>query len=321
MIFKGRVSKENILFIITLLFALILNLIFLPQYILGDQLHYRAFYDSITSFGISEGFLFYQNSLGSSEPGYFLIAWSLSNLGFQKDVVIIFFNILLAGLSFKIFTRLGAHPLIATIITTFSYYSYVLFFAAERLKFSIIFFLMFFLFKRYRNILLSFAILCHAQVLILLSSFGLVFIKNIFFNFFKKGILKKRDLYAVILFFIILAVSIPILGQHLLSKFESYYSDRGLSDLLRVFIFFILSFFYSKNKFNVFLLFMPIFILVFIFGGERINFLGYFLFLYCSLHYRKGFNFGVLATTLYFIYTGYNFLLNITNYGDGFYGI
>lgn len=318
MILKGRISTENIFFIMTLLFAFVINLIFVPKYILGDQLHYRAFYTNLVDFNFSEGFLYYQNALGSSEPGYYLITWSLSSLGFPKDTVIIIFNILLAGLSFKTFTRLGAYPFIALLLAVFSYYSYVLFFTAERLKFSIVFFLMFFLFEKHKYKLLSFSILCHAQILILIASFGLVFIKDIMVNILKKGIVRKSNLYIIILFSVLLLVGTPILSQHLLSKFESYYSDRSLFELTRVLIFFILSLIYSKNKNNVFYLFLPIFILTFILGGERINFIGYFLFLYCSLHYKKGLNFGVFITTIYFLYAGFIFLINILEKGTGY---
>jgi hypothetical protein len=35
-------------------------------------------------------------------------------------------------------------------------------------------------------------------------------------------------------------------------------------------------------------------------GGDRVNLFGYFLFLFFALPVRKGFNFGVIATLVYF---------------------
>ena len=56
-----------------------------------------------------------------------------------------------------------------------------------------------------------------------------------------------------------------------------------------------------------------------IFGGERVNMFGYFVFMYFALQVNRGVNLGVILTTLYFSYQTYFFVENIILYGDGFY--
>ena len=59
-------------------------------------------------------------------------------------------------------------------------------------------------------------------------------------------------------------------------------------------------------------------IAVFMVGGDRVNIFGYFAFLYYGLQIRRGWNFGVLATSLYFTYSSIGFLINVFQLGDGF---
>lgn len=91
-----------------------------------------------------------------------------------------------------------------------------------------------------------------------------------------------------------------IMREHLLSKVNSYFELKGVFELIKIGAFFILSYFYAKDKSNAVALFVPLFFLVLIFDGERINFLGYFVFLYFSLQYKKGFNLGSVLVNSYF---------------------
>ena len=125
-------------------------------------------------------------------------------------------------------------------------------------------------------------------------------------------------MHILILFLVLSIVGFFLLGSHLLSKFNSYYSEGTLFDLLRISVFFILTIYYSRRKTDVLYIFAPLFIAVFILGGERVNFISYFIFLYYSLYYRKGLNTGVILTTTYFCFTGYHFLKNVIETGSGF---
>ena len=312
------ISLENIFLIFTILSIGLISILVSPYYVFGDQLHYRDIYSNLDDLNISDAFKYYIGRIDSKEPGYFLISWSAASLGVQKDIFMMLSNMLLAALAFKLLMRVGSHYTIAFILVVFSYYSDVLFFSAERLKFGIIFLLIFLLSENKKYKYIFFALMCHAQVLILVFSFLLLFFKNIFKNILSTGMIKKANLYILLVFIILSIIGFLILKTHLLSKFSSYYSDRGIVEIIRTMVFFILTLIYSKNKSDVFYVFIPIFIAVILFGGERVNFLSYFIFLYYSLHYRKGFNLGILLTTSYFVYTGLFFIKNILLFGDGF---
>jgi hypothetical protein len=81
-----------------------------------------------------------------------------------------------------------------------------------------------------------------------------------------------------------------------------------------------LTLWYAKKKKEVVLIFIPLFVSVYLIGGERVNMMGYFVFLYYVLPIKKGFNMGILTTSAYFLYVTYMFMINVIEYGDGFYG-
>lgn len=73
-----------------------------------------------------------------------------------------------------------------------------------------------------------------------------------------------------------------------------------------------------KNKLQVFLIFIPLFGAVYFLGGERVNMMGYFVFLFYALQHKRGFNLGILATSAYFLYVNIIFVDNIIKHGEGF---
>lgn len=82
-----------------------------------------------------------------------------------------------------------------------------------------------------------------------------------------------------------------------------------------------LSIVYAKDKYTTVYAFIPLFLAVYFVGGGRVNFIGYFAFLFFALHYKKGFNLGVIVTSLYFSVQGFDFLRKIIIYGNGFHQI
>jgi hypothetical protein len=122
---------------------------------------------------------------------------------------------------------------------------------------------------------------------------------------------KSGKTFKYVLAFPLLALPVLLMWEHIISKFAAYYQETDLTEFLRINLFFGLAMWYSKNKLETVLLFFPIFVLVYLFGGDRINFLGYFIFLYYGLQYRRGWNFGVLATSGYFAYATLGFCLNV----------
>ena len=113
-----------------------------------------------------------------------------------------------------------------------------------------------------------------------------------------------------------------ILSGHLVSKFQHYNElrEHGLVDIVKVSVLFVLTLWYSKNKREVVFTFVPLIIAAYLVGGERVNMMGYFIFLYYALPIRKGFNIGILITSFYFLFVTYGFVLKIIEHGNGFYG-
>jgi hypothetical protein len=122
------------------------------------------------------------------------------------------------------------------------------------------------------------------------------------------------------LFFILpfIFISFLFIQNDLLMKIVAYSDSRGLSDFLRISLFLIMALYYSSSKLKTLVYFVPLFIAVYFVGEDRVNMIGYIYFLYSALQYRNGFNLGVLATTLYFLYININFVKNIILYGNGF---
>ena len=74
----------------------------------------------------------------------------------------------------------------------------------------------------------------------------------------------------------------------------------------------------SDVKSKVIFMFIPLFIAVLLVGGDRINMISYIVFLYFSLPIKKGLNFGVIVSSVYFMVATIFFVGNILLYGDGF---
>jgi hypothetical protein len=103
-----------------------------------------------------------------------------------------------------------------------------------------------------------------------------------------------------------------------LITYISIRNDFDVLDFLKLFSFLVLTLFYSKKRFKVISLFIPLFVVTFILGEDRANMYGYFVFLYYSLSFNKGFNIGVIVTELYFLIKNYFFVTNILFKGTGF---
>lgn len=303
---------------LTVFLVFTLSIVITPFYIYGDQIHYIKLYNGLVGLDLYEGYYFYKTSIDSREPVYFFLAWLFSNFGVEKIYFVSIFNSVLAYFSYRFLNKVGGHPFIVFLIVSLSYYSLVLFFSAERLKFGIIFIIMALIYYKKRYLFYVLSVFSHAQVIIVITS--LIFLKasQELSDFFTEFKISKRILLSIIIAIPIAMGVFIIMQEHLLSKFDSYFAIRNILELLKLGSLFILSIIYAKSKKEVITVFLPLFFFTFIFGGERVNFIGYFYFLYFSIYYRKGFNLGILFTLLYFLYASFDFLLNVIKLGDGF---
>lgn len=297
--------------------VLLLSLLIMPFYTDGDQIAYRKVYEALPDLGLTEGFIFYVGNLGSQEFVHFILSWVASRF-VDKDLFIAFSNSILAYVVMTLFQKWKVSVIIALLLLLTNFYFLVLYFAAERLKFGFIFLALSMIYidhvKRFFGFA-TLALISHAQIIMVYVS--------ILFNVFVRQIVKLFRTSTVsksLLFFVPFLFIPPLLvGNQLFAKFQSYYSERALTELAKILVFLLLALWYSKNKTETFIVLIPMFIAVYLVGGERVNILGYFAFLYYGMQSKGGWNWGVLATSAYFSYASIDFLVNVFQHGDGFF--
>lgn len=284
----------------------------------GDQYNYGRVYDAIGSLTLAEAFVFYTQSLSSIEIVHFLFIWLLSGL-ISKVLLFSFANVFLAFLVIRYFDFLKVNFFVSAFFVLTNFYVYVLFFAAERLKFGFIILLLGLLIsysKRLRNTICIASIFGHFQMLIVLAPriFELAVLSLVRLFHFQK--FNFQVLYLVLVgcigFFFLDAFA---------AKFEAYNRETLLIDFLRISLFLTLALWYSIKRrlmLNVILQFTPLLVAVYLLGGDRVNMIAYIYFLAYGLTYRNGLNMGVFLTSIYFFGKTIFFLNSINEFGHGF---
>lgn len=286
-----------------------------PLYVLGDQVHYRKIYEGLADLTLLDGYAFYTSSIDSLEFVHFFLSWLASRV-LDKDIFIALANAVLAWVAFGVFVKWKASIYIASVLVITNYYLVAMYFSAERLKFGFIFMGLSFIYLGRAGLfyLFSFlALISHAQTIIVYFTLLFKILCKQFLVFSLTGRVSKY----VFTVFVLLLLPTALIMDQLLSKFNSYYEGvRGANELLRVLVFFFLTLFYAKKKPEVVCIFVPLIATVMLVGGDRVNLLAYFAFLYYALPVNKGFNFGVLITGIYFAFGSAEYLLNIFEYGN-----
>jgi len=303
--------------VVLLLFVFIISIFLGGLYNGGDQIIYQRTYSGLSNLNLADAYLFYTFNIYSIEIIHFVAIWIASHLGINKIIFMAVCNTFLANLIIKVFNDLKVNFLITSLFITTNFYLYVLFFAAERLKFGFIFFLIAILYKRnsfHKTLFFMLSILSHLQMIILYS--GKIFDLSLTeLKRFITSLELRKSLFLITPF---VFISFLFIQSDLLIKIIAYSDSKGLSDFLRISLFLIMALYYSSSKLKTLVYFVPLFIAVYFVGEDRVNMIGYIYFLYSALQYRNGFNLGVLATTLYFLYININFVKNIILYGNGF---
>ena len=313
-----KLAKRQLLDFSIVVFIFVISILLSSLYNGGDQIYYDIFYNNIHYFSFAKSIVFYKITLSSSEYVYFLLVWVFSYIGISHIVFISFFNALLAYVMLKLFHRWNVHILVSTVFILTNFYIYVLFFSAERLKFGVLFFVISMLFiDNSKKFFFYFAlsIMSHIQLIILYAS---VFLNKVFI-FLTSGniffINKWKLLVYVVSFFIVFF----IMSDQLVLKFNSYSNTKGIEAFFKSFVFLIAALWYSKNKQEVVVLFIPLFFAIYFVGDIRIDMFSYFLFFYYAIQANRGLNLGVFVTSVYFMYKSFQYLYNIFEYGNGFY--
>ena len=298
----------------TLLF--ILTMLIMPLYVEGDQSAYRGVYSVLADFDLKDAFLYYKAHLSSSEYVHFFLSWVLSPI-VDKDLFIAVSNAIFGYVLMVLLQKWKATPIISFMVIFTNFYLFVLYFAAERLKFGFIFLTISLIYldkiKRFYGFTIL-AIISHVQVLIVYGSIVLYAGIKKLFEHIHNGTIPKAPFFLIPL----LLIPLYLMGDQLFLKFQAYYGQGGFQALIKVVVFFLLAMFYSKDKGQTITIFLPICMAVFLLGGDRINLFGYFAFLYYGLQVKGGWNIGVIGTSAYYLCSTVIFLNNIFQTGNGF---
>jgi len=316
-------KKINLISGIFSIYTFIISIAIFPYYTNGDQYYYRLAYDEIQKMSFLGGFEYYSNLLGTKEPTYFLISKYLSPI-FEKDILMSFMNGIFAFLLTRFLIKRKTNIFVILLIFS-NFYLYVIFFAAERLKLSLLIALipiaLDFKSKSYFQLL---SILTHIQIILLsmgntISEKILLRQKNSPVKFF--GVLK--NIFIISLF----AILIYFLWDHIIGKFFAYSTEGsrpyeiGIQATLKPIIFYILSAFYcTEKKIKPLLEHLPIIVASYFIGSERIVIFSYIIFMNYATKINNGLNFGTLITSIYFLIKNYLFIHNIINFNNGFHG-
>ena len=311
--------------IVLLVTVFVISLNLSSLYSGGDNNGYISIYGGIKNLNIVDAFYLYNYVLTTVEFVHFFLIWVASNLSIDRVLFLSISNTFLAALIIKVFDSLRVNFLITCFFILTNYYLYVILFTAERLKFGFIFFLLFYLAwnrkKKFAPILLVLSVFSHLQMLILCLGKGLeLFIQEIKLLVFKFELKSKALLFLpliVIAFIYMNATQISGL-PYIFYKVFAYGGDRDVFDFLRMGIFFFIALSYSIDKKETIIYFLPLFVAIYLVGGDRVNMIGYIFCMYYCLPYRSGFNLGVLITSLYFLYVNIDFVSKIFLYGNGF---
>lgn len=316
-----KFKKKHVFPLVCAMFALIFSLIIFPFFQMGDQQYYRLFYKSVEHQSFSDliySFYTYRNTLGTSEPGYFLLVFFFSKI-IEKDLL---FSIINALFTYLVVNWMSIRQVrwFIIVLLLFNFYYIVLLFSAERLKISLVFLIIathcsFFL----KNTLFAFSVLTHTQTSILLISY--IYKKNL--DLIKKLFIysKIKDMLLLVLIVFLISITFFMLYEHVQAKLPYYTRPFSLTHATKPLIFLVLSALYAKKDYrNLILSSSPIIIASLFIGSERLVIFSYAIFLYYALQYHRGLNLGVLLTGFYFLIKSIYFINNIIINGDGFYG-
>lgn len=302
------------------------SLLFAPFYFAGDQVFYGLTYESMQGLDLMEAYSAYPRYMSSKELVHFFVIFLTSGLEIEKNLVMAAINSLLAFFLMKLFEQWQVSLLVASLICITNFYMLVLYFAAERLKFGVLFFIASAFYLRHKKTSLALSILAVISHIQLIIPYAALLFSKFFSNLGLRSFLTFRLSYKHILASIlVVAMAILIwtlLSYQILSKFE-YYAQvqdekNDPSGYLRTILLFGLTFLYTKKRSEVVLKFIPLFIAVYFLGGDGVNLFAYAIFMSYALTYKHGLNFGVLITSIYFAYKSADFIMRIIETGQGF---
>jgi len=296
------------------------GLMLLPYAVAGDQQFYRGFYESVPGLSLDQGYAFYKNQLGTSEPGYFLLMYLLSPW-LPKDVVIGFLNFVLYYHVFLWLRRQRVSMLLYPLLAC-NFYLMVLSFSAERVKLALVFFLVGYSLRGVlRYLALGLSLVTQVQMLLLLLGARVEGVLAVCRQLARGRV--GSGFVSMLLTLLGGLVLLLLLREHIASKFSHYAGVwGGATALIKPLIFTAMTLFYARGRvLEAFLVSLPMVVAAYFIGSERVVIFSYFVFMFYAAPYRRGLNLGVVAASGFFAYGGIGFLRRMVEFGDGFAGI
>ncbi len=297
------------------------SIFFAPFYTDGDQRIYQRAYQVVEGLDWANAYYLYARTITGGEYSHFFVIWIASTLATEKYVVMALANSMLAAYSIALLRRWGASLYIALFVVLFNYYWYILYFPAERLKIGILFMVLSLLSISKRLAFAGFsalALLAHHSLIFLYGGIWLMMAAS----YFRNSEISLRNRLALLGGSGAMIVLVLLLGRiHIEAKLPTYLAVHNVSNVWALgpaLILVVVSCIYSKKIAEPVLLYLPTILGIAFLGGSRLNMLAYFMFLYHCLRVRKGFNIGVVATSIYCCYKSIGFVSNVIEYGHGF---
>lgn len=317
-----KISKDSLTDTFVCFIVILLTLFVGRYYTEGDQNHYIQAYEDIKDSSLYYGFWVYRSHITTLEPIHYVISWFFSSImGIDKLLSMSLSNGLLAFLFIRFVRHIGGFPFVSYIIVLTNYYFFVVYFTAERLKFAFIFLLLALLVSAHsklRYLFFSLSILSHMQMLIFVVAGAFERVLLELAVVFKRFRLNKSLLLYLGVMLIFVGLFYYVFGDYLLWKVPQYIRTMSLGSLWQTSLFMLLTLLYSKRKVLALLYFMPILLASLIVGPERIVIIAYFVFFYHAVQYKRGGNFGIIISTIYFSFKSIEFIDNIFSTGQGF---
>lgn len=302
-----------------------ISLIVAPWHYGGDQIIYTRVYNEINKYNLTDALLHYQGQIASLDLVHFFYIYIFSVLNVEKNIAMGMANSTMMFLFSKTIFRYIRPSFIAALFIVSNYYILSLGFTLERLKFAVLFlFLALYLDKnvKLRIMALALSIAAHYSILIL------IIIGGLYITFQPKKecrihavntvlSLNTTKVFALIVLIFVL-INIETIGWKLDAYLFVDERENTFSAVFKTLIMFIMAWYVMGNcSPKLIFIFAPLILLSFLIEPARINFFAYMFLLYISLTstYSKRKMRVLVLSSIYFSFTGINYLIMIYNYG------
>jgi hypothetical protein len=316
-------KREQLICLASGFLVFLISLVISSLYTGGDQVAYHSAYEIVSGLSVYDRWYdiksIYQSWVSSGEWIHLFVSLIGGGLGIEKNLLMSVMNGVMAAYTVRLLLTWGASLWIALGLVLGNYYLYVLYFAAERLKFAFLFLVLSMLcIRRPKNFVVN-------SLLSIFSHFSIIFIYGgIWLSQFKKiiSIKQRAGLYTLGVSLVLMMLLLARNLEYLLSKLNIYYLQAigpfSISKFLPMAILLGFSCLYAKQNWEPLMMLSPILIGVAILDGSRLNMLGFFIFLYYGIKVKGGINVGVLSIMGYFFYKTFIFVKLIVIQGHGF---